>query len=131
MANSNGDSSAHARPTVHGLAVSPATQCAHWASPLDIIAVKHACCRKFYACICCHNACEAHEPEVWTRDRRAEKAVLCGACGHVLSVQEYMESGSRCPECREGFNPACKAHWGLYFELEKSLCSMVLTSSGV
>ncbi|PVI01441.1 CHY zinc finger family protein [Periconia macrospinosa] len=105
------------RPSVHGLALTPLTQCQHYHSPLDIIAIQHFCCRKFYACISCHNALETHTSDVWPREKREEKAVLCGKCGHVLGIEEYMNSGSRCTECREGFNPGCKGHWGLYFEV--------------
>jgi uncharacterized CHY-type Zn-finger protein len=105
-------------PTVHGLDVSPLTQCAHWHSPLDIIAIKHFCCDKFYACISCHIACETHTSGVWPRERRGEEAVLCGHCKHVLTIDEYMASGSRCTKCESRFNPGCKNHWGLYFEME-------------
>lgn len=105
-------------PTVHGLSVSPLTQCTHYSSPLDIIAIKHACCNKFYACISCHNALESHKPDVWPRNKREEKTVLCGACKHALSVMEYLESGSQCSKCGSGFNPRCKRHWGMYFEVD-------------
>ncbi|KAF2126385.1 zinc finger CHY domain-containing protein [Dothidotthia symphoricarpi CBS 119687] len=106
------------RPQVHGLSLTPLTQCLHYHTPLDILAIKHACCQKFYACITCHNACETdHAPAVWRRDQREEKAVLCGACGTVGSVREYMEGGSRCAACGRGFNPGCRAHWGRYFEV--------------
>lgn len=108
---------ARRRPSVHGLSLTPSTQCEHYHSPLDIIAIKHFCCRKFYACITCHDALETHKSGVWPRDQRDEKAVLCGACGHVLGVGEYMASGSRCTECEAGFNPGCKGHWKLYFEV--------------
>ncbi|KAF2113033.1 zinc finger CHY domain-containing protein [Lophiotrema nucula] len=104
-------------PTVHGASVTPTTQCAHWHSPLDIIAIKHACCHKFYACITCHNTLESHEPTIWSRAERTEKTVLCGKCKEVLTVEEYLGCGSRCTRCGEGFNPGCKAHWGLYFEV--------------
>lgn len=105
-------------PIVHGLSVTQLTQCAHWHSPLDIIAIKHFCCQKFYACISCHDVEETHKSGVWPRDQRNEKAVLCGACKHILSVDEYMHSGSRCTNCGEGFNPGCKNHWNLYFQLD-------------
>ncbi|KAF1933128.1 putative CHY zinc finger family protein [Didymella exigua CBS 183.55] len=104
-------------PVVHGLSVTSLTQCAHWHSPLDIIAIKHFCCQKFYACISCHDAEETHESGVWPIDQRDEMSVLCGACKHVLSIGEYMNSESRCPKCAERFNPGCKNHWNLYFKL--------------
>ncbi|KAF2189014.1 hypothetical protein K469DRAFT_564019 [Zopfia rhizophila CBS 207.26] len=104
-------------PQVHGLTVTPTTQCAHYYSLLDIIAIKHPCCSKFYACISCHNALENHQPVVWPRSQRDEKVVLCGACGKVLTIEEYMGCGSKCIYCGKGFNPGCRAHWELYFEL--------------
>jgi uncharacterized CHY-type Zn-finger protein len=106
------------RPIVHGLSLTPLTQCAHYSSPLDIIAIRHACCSKFYACIACHNALETHEPTVWPISQRDERAVLCGRCGHVLGIGEYLGSESQCTECGRGFNPGCKGHWGRYFEVE-------------
>jgi uncharacterized CHY-type Zn-finger protein len=30
-----------------------------------------------------------------------------------------MNSGSRCTQCGEGFNPGCKNHWDLYFEVDE------------
>jgi uncharacterized CHY-type Zn-finger protein len=52
-------------PTVHGTNLSPTTQCAHWHSPLDIIAIKHFCCKKFYACVSCHDEGERHGSVPW------------------------------------------------------------------
>ncbi|KAH7067682.1 zinc finger CHY domain-containing protein [Paraphoma chrysanthemicola] len=111
-------------PQVHGLSVTPLTQCTHWHSPFDIIAIKHFCCNKFYACISCHDACETHKSGVWPRNANDEKAVLCGSCKHVLTVQEYMDSGSRCTSCKSAFNPGCKNHWNLYFELQGTEAKM-------
>jgi len=110
-------SSSPISPQVFGVSVTLLTQCVHWSSPLDIIAIKHACCNKFYACISCHNASETHKPDVWSRSQQSEKAVLCGNCKHVLAVDEYMQSGSTCTKCGSAFNPGCKGHWGMYFEL--------------
>lgn len=106
-------------PTVHGLSVTPLTQCAHWHSSLDIIAIQHFCCRKFYACISCHDACESHASGAWPLYQRSEKAVLCGQCKYMLRIEEYMASGSTCTNCGSGFNPGCKGHWAMYFEIEK------------
>jgi uncharacterized CHY-type Zn-finger protein len=103
---------------VHGLSLTPLTQCAHWNSPLDIIAIRHACCGKLYACISCHDALEDHPPGVWPLSQRNERAVLCGKCRHVLQIDEYLSSGSVCTSCGAGFNPGCKGHWGMYFEME-------------
>jgi uncharacterized CHY-type Zn-finger protein len=106
-------------PDIHGVDLTPLTQCAHWHSPLDVIAIKHACCRKFYACISCHNALESsHEPAVWKREDWNEAVVFCGNCKRVWSVQEYMAGKeSRCEGCGAGWNPGCKNHWDLYFDV--------------
>lgn len=117
-AEPNGDSGVS--PKVYGISVAPLTQCAHWHSPLDIIAIKHFCCDKFYACISCHDELEDHKSGIWPLDKRYEEAVLCGRCKHVLSIEEYMDSGSKCTQCGGGFNPGCKGHWGMYFELENN-----------
>lgn len=109
-----------APPIVHGISVTPLTQCTHWHSPLDVIAIKHACCQKYYACISCHNALEGHEPTVWSLSQRDERAVMCGSCGHQLRVDEYLQSGSECTRCGAKFNPGCKGHWAMYFEMEES-----------
>ena len=114
------DAATSASVQVYGISVSPQTQCAHWHSPRDIIAIRHACCLKSYACISCHNALEDHQPAVWPLSRRDERAVLCGQCKHVLRIAEYLQSGSRCTNCAAEFNPGCKGHWGMYFELEDS-----------
>jgi uncharacterized CHY-type Zn-finger protein len=105
-------------PIVHGVSVTPLTQCTHWHSPLDIIAIKHFCCKKFYACISCHDACETHESGIWPKVLWDQRAVLCGQCKHVLSVDEYMSGGSKCMKCGSGFNPGCKNHWRMYFDID-------------
>lgn len=104
-------------PIVHGIDVSPTTQCAHWHSDLDIIAIKHKCCGQYYACISCHEALVSHSPEVWPRDERNAKAVLCGSCRRELSVDKYLSCGNKCPGCASNFNPGCAKHYELYFEM--------------
>ncbi|KAG9242598.1 zinc finger CHY domain-containing protein [Calycina marina] len=105
-------------PTVHGTGLTPLTQCTHWNSPLDIIAIKHKCCNQFYACISCHAELAKHPAEVWLKSERGEKAVLCGSCKHVLSIDEYLNCGNVCMGCGKDFNPGCRNHHGLYFEVE-------------
>jgi uncharacterized CHY-type Zn-finger protein len=107
------------RIKVHGLSLTPLTQCKHWNSPLDIIAIRHACCGRFYACISCHDALENHKSSIWPLSQRDERAVLCGKCKHVLRIDEYLSCGSVCTRCGAGFNPGCKGHWGMYFEMEE------------
>jgi len=103
------------RPPVHGLDVDPSTRCAHWHSALDIIAIKMRCCGAYYACRECHDALADHPAQVWAADERDTSAVLCGACGHELTVSEYLACESRCPLCAAPFNPGCHKHRHLYF----------------
>ncbi|KAF3763264.1 CHY zinc finger family protein [Cryphonectria parasitica EP155] len=103
-------------PKVHGLNVTDRTQCAHWNSDLDIIAIRHKCCGEYYACISCHEAVAGHSAQVWARDERDTPAVLCGNCRRELTVAEYLGCGNTCPGCGAGFNPGCARHYDLYFE---------------
>jgi len=105
-----------ARPAVRGLALDDETRCAHWRSPLDIVAIKMRCCGTYYACKDCHEALAGHRIEVWPRAEWAAPAVLCGACGAEHSIETYMHSGDRCPACGAGFNPGCRNHYRFYFE---------------
>ena len=112
-------------PTVHGIKVSDTTQCAHWHSPLDTIAINHYCCRRFYACVSCHDEGEGHASVPWPRsvwqnevrtlerqgegqrdksekvevdegkEVEVEGVVLCGKCKSLLSVREYLGCESR------------------------------------
>jgi uncharacterized CHY-type Zn-finger protein len=106
------------RPTVHGLELDPETRCAHWRSSLDVIAIRMRCCDRYYACHDCHDALEDHAVKVWPKAEWGQPAVLCGVCGHELTVQEYLDSASRCPACAAAFNPGCRKHHHLYFEAE-------------
>lgn len=49
------------------------------------------------------------------------RAILCGACGYELTIQEYMDSGYLCPHCGAGFNPGCRNHYDFYFALKPRL----------
>jgi len=90
-------------------------RCAHYNSPLDIIAIKMKCCDLYYACKDCHDALADHPIEVWPREEWHRKAVLCGACGSDLSITEYLASGYACPTCDAAFNPSCRNHYHFYF----------------
>ena len=103
--------------SVHGIGVNERTQCAHYRSDLDIVAIRFKCCDKFYACIHCHEEIAGHEPVRWGRDERETPAVLCGNCHGLLSVAEYLASGNTCPRCDAPFNPGCAKHHHVYFEL--------------
>ncbi|KAI9013690.1 zinc finger CHY domain-containing protein [Hyaloraphidium curvatum] len=107
-----------ARPPVYGVDVDPQTRCAHYHTPVDIVALRFGCCSNYYPCHLCHDAVAAHPPVPWPKARFGEPAVLCGACGLEMKVEEYLGSGYRCPGCGEGFNPGCGKHAHLYFEME-------------
>ncbi|HEY2753778.1 CHY zinc finger protein [Phenylobacterium sp.] len=106
------------RPPVHGVALDPQTRCAHWASELDIIAIKMRCCRTYYACRECHDELAGHEAAQWAAEEFGELAILCGACGTELSIEAYLGCESQCPNCRARFNPGCHKHRHLYFATE-------------
>jgi uncharacterized CHY-type Zn-finger protein len=104
---------------VYGLGVGPATRCAHYAGPTDVVALRFACCDRWYPCHACHAAVADHAAAVWPRARFDEAAVLCGACGHRLTARAYLRLGRdapRCPACHAPFNPGCARHRHLYFE---------------
>ncbi|KXJ87400.1 hypothetical protein Micbo1qcDRAFT_124458 [Microdochium bolleyi] len=102
---------------VHGVDTTAQTQCAHWHSARDIIAIRHACCGEYYACISCHEALASHAAAVWRRaDWDTTKAVLCGSCRAQLTIAEYLACESTCPRCQAAFNPGCARHYDLYFE---------------
>lgn len=101
---------------VCGTKVDAQTRCAHYNSDVDIIAIKFKCCAKWFPCFECHAETTAHSPEVWAVGEFDTPAVLCGGCGHQLSVAEYLECDSICPKCRREFNPGCARHYNLYFE---------------
>jgi uncharacterized CHY-type Zn-finger protein len=104
------------RPAVFGLDLDPQTRCAHWRSPLDVIALKMKCCGAYYACRECHDALAGHLAEVWPHAEWDQPAVLCGACGEELSIRRYIDCENRCPACGAPFNPGCRLHHHLYFE---------------
>lgn len=104
------------RPPVFGVEVDRETRCAHWRSPLDVIAIKLRCCGAYYACRDCNDALADHAAQVWPRAEWDQPAVLCGGCGDQLSVQGYMDCENRCPGCGAPFNPGCRLHYPLYFE---------------
>lgn len=100
---------------VKGIDVDPETRCAHYHSEIDRIAIKFYCCGIYYPCFECHQATGCGSPEVWPKERFDEKAVLCGSCGHELTVAEYLDCHSSCPACSAPFNPGCTLHKHLYF----------------
>lgn len=105
---------------MRGVEVDAETRCAHYHSSFDIVAIKMACCGVYYACKDCHEMLAGHDIKVWPRSEWNVRAVLCGACGHELTIHEYLGSGSLCPRCGMAFNPGCRHHYRFYFESEGS-----------
>lgn len=104
-------------PVVRGVEMDRQTRCAHYHQLIDVIALKHWCCGTYYPCHLCHGELAGHPAVPWPAARFDEPAVLCGVCRTQLSPAEYLQSTS-CPSCQALFNPGCKAHAALYFEME-------------
>jgi uncharacterized CHY-type Zn-finger protein len=102
---------------VRGIGVDAETRCAHYDSSRDVVAIAFACCKQFYPCYACHDAATTHEPGLWDPEEFGERAVLCGACGSKLSIRSYLDSSAACPACGHDFNPGCREHADLYFDL--------------
>jgi uncharacterized CHY-type Zn-finger protein len=102
---------------VKGNNVDAQTRCAHYHTEIDIIALKFKCCGEWFPCFECHAENAGHRAEVWSLDEYETKAILCGGCGHQLTVDEYMNCNSVCPKCKSSFNPGCANHYDLYFEI--------------
>jgi uncharacterized CHY-type Zn-finger protein len=101
--------------------------CAHWHSPLDVVAIRFHCCGRTYPCLHCHEEAEDHPVTAWptaTVADRAQEAVLCRSCGSWLTVGEYLDlyaasaasAGPACPHCGAPFNPGCALHSHIYFQ---------------
>ncbi len=103
------------RMRVRGAVVDDATRCAHYASELDVVAMRLACCDGWWPCHACHEEEADHAIAPWPRVRRAEPAVLCGVCRATMSVDGYLAVDA-CPGCGAGFNPGCSLHHAVYFE---------------
>jgi uncharacterized CHY-type Zn-finger protein len=103
------------RPEVRGIDLDAQTRCAHYRTPLDILAIKMKCCGIYYACKDCHDALADHPIEVWPQSEWPRPAVLCGACGCEMTIEQYMASGYQCPTCGAAFNPGCRKHYQFYF----------------
>jgi uncharacterized CHY-type Zn-finger protein len=104
---------------VSGIEIDSRTGCARYRSALDIVAIKLACCQRYYSCFFCHHAEAGHPTRIWSRAEFDEKAILCGACGTELSIRQYLKSQAICPSCGSRFNPRCDSHYPLYFETEQ------------
>lgn len=115
MSDASAPAALPAGPVVHGVLVDSETRCAHYHSPLDVVALQFFCCGEWFPCFRCHEAVAQHPAQQWPRDQRASRAVLCGVCRSQLRIDEYM-TVSGCPNCGAAFNPGCRLHRSLYFE---------------
>lgn len=107
---------------IHGLKVNGAlvdqhTRCKHYHKDVDIIAIKFKCCQTYYPCYKCHEEHANHPAETWEKEDFNQKAILCGQCGTEMTIQGYFNSNSVCPHCNSSFNPGCKNHAHLYFDV--------------
>ncbi len=101
---------------VRGIDLDAQTRCAHYHTQRDIVAIKMKCCGVYYACKDCHQVLAGHSIEVWPHGEWDRKAVLCGNCGTEMTINQYLECGSKCPVCEAAFNPGCRNHYDCYFE---------------
>jgi len=101
---------------VYGKLFDDETRCEHYHFPVDVIAIKFKCCNRYYPCYQCHEETTEHKAETWSKEEWNEKAILCGVCKTELTINEYVNSGNRCPHCDVAFNPNCSKHHHLYFE---------------
>lgn len=101
---------------VGGSVLDEETRCAHYHKEVDRISIKFYCCSTYYPCHQCHEEDGCGQASVWPKEQFDEKAVLCGACGNELTVNEYLGCESECPYCKAAFNPACSLHREFYFE---------------
>ena len=100
---------------VLGRTVDDETRCVHYATPLDVIAIRFACCGEYYPCHLCHAECADHPAEQWPREQRDREAILCGVCSTELTIDRYLEVDG-CPNCDARFNPGCHLHSAYYFQ---------------
>ena len=101
---------------VEGVDVDPQTRCRHYHGEKDIIAIRFRCCGRWFPCFECHSEMTDHKAGVWPAGEFKERAILCGACGHRLSIKGYLTCDSVCTNCGSSFNPGCAKHYHLYFD---------------
>jgi len=68
---------------VFGINIQAQTQCVHYHSPRDIIAIKFKCCQKYYCCFYCHQEmAKNYDAQQWQCHEFDIMALLCGKCAH-------------------------------------------------
>ena len=73
------------------------TRCAHYHTEIDRIAIKFYCCDTIIPCYECHEETVVETEPSGQKKNSTKKAILCGACGHELTVEEYLDCKSECP----------------------------------
>ncbi|GGC37086.1 CHY zinc finger protein [Brevibacterium sediminis] len=101
-------------PEVFGKTADEHIRCVHYATDLDIIAIRFACCDRYFPCHLCHSETADHPAQQWPREQWNQPAILCGMCWTELTIVTY-KSVDECPKCAAPFNPRCAAHSDLYF----------------
>lgn len=104
-------------PSVRGIDLDAQTRCLHYHSAADIVAIKMKCCGIYYACKDCHIALAGHAIAMWPRSEWDQQAILCGGCRTELTIRMYLDCESCCPACHAEFNPECRTHYHIYFEV--------------
>ncbi|MDH6235746.1 CHY zinc finger protein [Cryobacterium sp. CG_9.6] len=106
-------------PHIYGAVVDDQTRCVHYHSPLDVIAIRFACCQRYYPCFQCHGESESHPATLWPESDWDHLAVICGVCDSEMSIRSY-RSVTHCPACAARFNDGCRLHAHLYFAVPTS-----------
>ena len=101
-------------PEVFGKTVDEHTRCVHYATELDIIAIRFACCDRYFPCHLCHSETANHPAQQWPTEQFDRPAILCGNCWGELTINAY-KATDECPQCSAPFNPRCAAHSDYYF----------------
>ena len=96
------------------------TRCAHYHGPTDVLAIQLACCDVYYACRECHDELAGHTARAWPAGEFDAHALLCGRCHKTFSIADYLLEPTHCPHCSGAFNPNCRLHHHLYFEVPDS-----------
>lgn len=105
------------RCMIYGRTVDWESRCIHYHTKEDIIAIKFACCNRYYPCYKCHAECEDHPVIRWENDAFSEKAIVCGVCRTEHTIHEYLKAGN-CKTCGSQFNEGCRYHHHLYFAIQ-------------
>lgn len=113
----NGSVTSSGETIVHG--GDEHARCKHYGLPVDVVAMKYACCESYYACHLCHAELADHPAQRWPATRFDDPATLCGICGSTMTVTSYLVA-DECPSCHAPFNPGCRNHRSIYFDVSDS-----------